>query len=106
MVKGSVLVDDTHPGLPSPSDLGRLPTPSASRSLLPRPVDAQLRTLERSGTLDRDATTALRETVEAIWKIVAQAASEGALDGWRHGTRALLARRELVRRGTYPLSAV
>ena len=54
----------------------------------------------RSGKSDRDATTALRETVEAIWKVVEQASSEQALDG------SLLARRELVQRGTCALSAV
>ena len=31
------------------------------------------RTSSRSGKSDRDATTALRETVEAIWKVVEQA---------------------------------
>jgi len=106
MAAGSVLVADTAPRLPSPSDFGRLPTPSVSRSLLPRRVDAQLRSLERCRKVDRDAITALRETVEAIWKIVEQAASESPLDGSRHGTRALLARRELVQRATYTLSAV
>jgi len=58
------------------------------------------RTWSRSGKSDRDATTALRETVEAIWKLVEQASSEQALDG------SLLARRELVQRGTCALSAV
>ena len=54
----------------------------------------------RSGKSDRDVTTALRETVEAIWKVVEQASSEPALDA------SLLARRELVQRGTCALSAV
>ena len=58
------------------------------------------RTSSRSGKADRDATTALRETVEAIWKLVEQASSEQAFDG------SLLARRELVQRGTCALSAV
>jgi hypothetical protein len=81
-------------------------TAVVSRSLLPRRVDRQLRSLERSRESDRDPITGLRETVEAIWKIVEQAASERSLDGSRHGTRALLARRELVERGTCTLSAV
>lgn len=76
------------------------------RSLLPRRVDRQLRSLEHSSTSGRDPTTALRETVEAIWRIVEQASSERRLDGSRYGASALLARRELVRRGTYALSAV
>jgi len=58
------------------------------------------RTSSRSGKSDRDATTALRETVEAIWKVVEQASSAEALDG------SLLVRRELVQRGTCALSAV
>src|SRR6185312_17522044 len=56
------------------------------------------RTSSRSGKSDRDATTALRETVEAIWKLVDRASSDG--------TGGLLARRELVQRGTCALSAV
>ena len=75
-------------------------------SLLPRHVDTQLRSLERVGESDRDPITALRETVEAIWNVVEQAASEPALDTSRHDARALLARRELVQRGTCVLSAV
>jgi len=62
--------------------------------------------LERVGASDRDPITALRETVEAIWKVVKQAASEPALRTSRHDARALLARRELVQRGTCVLSAV
>jgi len=50
------------------------------------------KTSSRAGKSDRDATTALRETVEAIWKVVEQASSEQALAG------SLLARRELVQR--------
>jgi len=56
------------------------------------------RTSSRSGKSDRDATTALRETVEAIWKLVERASSDD--------TGGLLARRELVQRGTCALSAV
>ncbi len=78
----------------------------ASRSLLPRRVDEQLRSLERSRESDGDAVTALRETVEAIWEVVEQAASEPGLDVSRHDARALLARRELIQRGTGRLSAV
>ncbi len=66
----------------------------------------QFRPLERSRRSDDDPTTALRETVEAIWTSVEQAASASALDLSRHGVRALLARRDLVRRGTCMLSAV
>src|SRR5713101_3009542 len=58
------------------------------------------RTSSRSGKSDRDATTARRATVEAIWKVVEQASSAEALDG------SLLVRRELVQRGTCALSAV
>jgi hypothetical protein len=81
-------------------------TSAGPRSLLPPGVDTQLRSLERSTKSDREPTTALRETVEAIWQIVEQAASERALDGSRHGASALLARRELLQRGTCTLSAV
>ena len=80
--------------------------PVVSPSLLPPRVDTELRSLERSSKVDRDPTTALRETVEAIWRIVEQAGPERALDGSRHGVRALLARRELLQRGTYTLSGV
>src|SRR5260370_8392111 len=79
-------------------------TPAESRSLLPRRVDTQLQSLERSRKSDRDPATALRETVEAIWQIVEQAASERALDGSRHGPSALLPRRALVHPGPSPLS--
>jgi hypothetical protein len=75
-------------------------------SLLLRHVDAQLRSLERVGESDRDPITALRETVEAIWKVVERVASEPALDAARHDARALLARRELLHHGTCVLSAV
>ena len=57
-----------------------------------------MKTLERSAGPDRDEISALRETIEAIWTIVEAAASERPLD--------LLARREVVQRGTYALSAV
>ena len=48
----------------------------------------------------------LAETVDAIWKMVEQAAADDALDPSRGGPGALLARRELVARGTRRLSAV
>src|SRR5260370_21976891 len=51
------------------------PAARVSDSLLPQRVDTQPRSLQRSGTSDRDATTALRETVEAIWTVVEHAAS-------------------------------
>src|SRR2546427_11643975 len=79
---------------------------AAFRSLLPARVDTQLRSLERCREPNRDPATALRETVEAIWRIVEQASSETALDGSHHGVTALFARRELVHRGTRVLSAV
>ena len=66
----------------------------------------QLRPLGRSRRSDDDPTAALRETVAAIWTSVEQAASASALDLSRRGVRALLARRDLVRRGTCMLSAV
>src|SRR5260370_35482285 len=81
-------------------------TPAESRSLLPRRVDTQLQSLERSRKSDRDPATALRETVEAIWQIVEHAAAERALDRSPHGASALLARRELGQRGTSTLSGV
>ena len=105
MAAGPPAVASTAPRSTSPSDMGQLHAP-LPRSLLPRRVNAQLRALEGSGKSDQDPITALRERVEAIWKIVAQAASETALDGSGHGTRALLARRELVQRATCTLSGV
>jgi hypothetical protein len=75
-------------------------------SLLPLRVDLQLKLLEDLGESDRDPITALRETVETIRKVVELAASEPALDAARDDARALLARRELVQRGTCVLSAV
>jgi hypothetical protein len=79
---------------------------SMSQSLLPPRVDLQLRSLERSWRPDRDPITALRKTVEAIWTTVRQAVSEPVPEPSRHTVRALLARRELVQRGTWILSAV
>ena len=79
---------------------------SMSQSLLPPRVDLQLRSLERSWRPDRDPITALRETVEAIWTIVEGTVSDRSLDASHEGGSALLARRELVRRGTCALSAV
>jgi len=48
----------------------------------------------------------LAETVDAIWKMVEQAAADDALDPSGRGPGALLARRDLVQRGTRKLSAV
>jgi hypothetical protein len=48
-------------------------------------VDRQLRSLERSRESHRDPATALRQTVEAIWKIVEQATSERSVDASHHG---------------------
>ena len=53
-----------------------------------------------------DPSTLLAETVNAIWKMIEQAAIDGALDPSRGDGDALLARRELVQRGTCMLSAV
>ena len=75
-------------------------------SLLPPRVDRQLRLLEDVRQSDRDPIIALRETVDAIWNVVERAAAEPALDTSRRDARALLARRELVQRGTCVLSAV
>src|SRR5689334_7053706 len=74
--------------------------------LLPRHLDRQLRSLERVEESHRGPIAALRETVEAIWKVVERASSEPALHAARHHARAPLARRELVQRGTCELSAV
>jgi hypothetical protein len=82
------------------------PDATLSRSLLRERLEWELRARERSHRSEADPTTALRETVEAIWKIVEQAARESALDGPRHDIDAVLARRELVRCGTRALSAV
>ena len=79
---------------------------SVPRSLLSPRVDLQLRSLERSRTSDRDPIATLRETVQAIWTIVASATSEMSLHGSPDGDGAVLARRELVQRGTCALSTV
>jgi len=77
-----------------------------SGSLLPARIDRALRAVEDAGKPDDDPVTALRNTIEAIWKTVTQAVSEPALEPSRRTVRALLARRELVQRGTCILSAV
>ncbi len=93
-----------HPARPNvPHTARRAAVPG---SLLPEPLATQLERLEHSCGFDRDPTTALREAVEGIWMIIAQTASDSALDVSRQGVRALLARRELVQRGTCTLSAV
>jgi len=51
-----------------------------------------------------DPSTLLAETVDAIWTMIEQAATDGALDPSRGDGGALLARRELVQRGTGMLS--
>jgi hypothetical protein len=91
MAAGSTSVGSTARRLMGPSDPGRLLKPF---------IFLDLNKPRRSGKSARDATAALRETVEGIWKVVEQASSERALDG------SLLARRELVQRGTCALSTV
>src|SRR6267142_4716095 len=66
-----------------------------SGSLLPARIDGALRAVEDAGKPDDDPVTALRNTIEAIWKTVTQAVSEPALEPSRRTVRALLARREL-----------
>ncbi len=68
--------------------------------------ETESRPRQRSRTGDADASTTLAETVDAIWKMIEQAATDGALDLSRGDGGALLARRELVQRGTGMLSAV
>ena len=53
-----------------------------------------------------DSSTLLAETVDAIWKVIERAATDGALDTPRGDGGALLARRELLQRATCMLSAV
>jgi histone H3/H4 len=77
-----------------------------SGSLLPARIDRALRAVADAAKTEGDPATALRNTVEAIWTTVTQAVSEPALEPSRHTVRALLARRELVQRGTRILSAV
>lgn len=69
-------------------------------------LEAGWRALERSSRSGADSTTVLEETVGCIWRIIEHAASEYGLDVSRHGIRAVLARRQLVRRATATLSAV
>ena len=77
-----------------------------SGSLLPARIDRALRAVEDAGQADHDSVTALRNTIEAIWRIVKRQASDRPLDRSRHSAGELLARRELVQRGTCILSAV
>jgi hypothetical protein len=51
-----------------------------------------------------DPAVALRDTIAAIWRVVERATAEPD-PSWQ-SARTLLARRELVQRGTYALSAV
>ena len=53
-----------------------------------------------------DPSTLLAETVHAVWTMIERAATDGALDPSRRDGGALLARRELVQRGTGMVSAV
>ena len=63
-----------------------------------------------NGTIDPgsaiDPSTLLAETVHAVWTMIERAATDGALDPSRRDGGALLARRELVQRGTGMVSAV
>jgi len=77
-----------------------------SGSLLPARIDRALRAVADAGQADRDSVTALRNTIEAIWRIVKRQASDRPLDRSRHSAGELLARRELLQRGTCILSAV
>lgn len=84
----------------SPIQLLSVKEPSVAVGSLPKRLGFLHlnRTSSRSRKSDWDATTALRETVEAFWKVVEQTPS--------YDTCGPLARRELVRRGTCVLSAV
>jgi len=62
--------------------------------------------VEDAGQADHNSVTALRNTIEAIWRIVKRQASDRPLDRSRTGAGEVLARRELVQRGTCILSAV
>ena len=77
------------------------PEATGSPSSLREQVETALRVRERSRRSPADPTTALRDTVEAIWTVVERAARERARD---HDIDAVLARRELVRCGTHRLS--
>ncbi len=90
MAAGSTSVGSTARRLMSPPNPGPLLKPFAFLDLK--------KTSSRAGKSDRRATPALRETVVAIWKAVAQASSDA--------TCGLVARRELVQRSTCALSAV
>ena len=77
-----------------------------SGSLLPTRIETTLRALEDAAKTEGNPATALRNTIEAIWRIVKRQASDRPLDRTRHSAAELLARRELVQRGTCILSAV
>lgn len=76
------------------------------RSLLSPGVDTALRALDLAAELRGEGSTALRRTIEEIWKIVAWAARDPALDTASRGVSALFARRELVRRSTATLASL
>jgi hypothetical protein len=62
--------------------------------------------LERSSESPHDATTALREAVDALWAIAAQAAREGAFEAGAADWGGASLRVELVRRGRAILSRI
>src|SRR2546430_17674887 len=71
---------------------------STTPSVSPVSFGSALEALERASGLHADPTTALRETVEALWTIAAQAASTNS-----GGTSV---RAELMRRGKRILSVI
>src|SRR6266704_7035597 len=75
-------------------------------SVLPARIDRALQAVEDAAKPHDDPVTALRNTIEAIWRIVKQQASDRPLDRSQHSAAELLARRALVQRGTRILSAV
>ena len=97
---------DGYIAVPRSRRLEWRPDATLSRSPLHERLDRELRARERSHRSAADPSTAPRETVEAIWQIVEHAARESTRDGSRHDIDAVLARRELVRRGTRALSVV
>jgi hypothetical protein len=84
----------------------RRPDGTLPRSPLRERLETELHVRELSRQSEPDPATALRETVEAIWKTVEHVAREGGLQGSRPDVDALLARRELVHCATRKLSAV
>src|SRR5882672_8413241 len=62
--------------------------------------------LERSSESHHDATTALREAVESLWAITAQAAREGAFEAGAADWGGASLRVELLHRGQRILSGI